>query len=155
MVHHHLRYHQLRKGEDDEEAQSLVDECGNAAYYKRTRPKLLSLIFLSLLSCCFVLAPCLFSFPLCEPFLLFLSRVSTIFLCFLCVCHFLMFMFCVLQIPLENMIALLLKWMPKQLCVLLSPMVSLSSLAFLGVFFFPFSFKSLASLIKPREEIIV
>lgn len=61
---HHQRYHQLRKGEDDEEAQSLVDECGSAGYYKRTRPKLLALLFLSLLSCCFVLAPCLFSFPI-------------------------------------------------------------------------------------------
>ena len=80
---HHQRYHQLRKGEDDEEAQSLVDECGSAGYYKRTRPKLLALLFLSLLSCCFVLAPCLFSFPICEPFFLsfffFFSRVSAVF----------------------------------------------------------------------------
>ena len=82
---HHQRYHQLRKGEDDEEAQSLVDECGSAGYYKRTRPKLLALLFLSLLSCCFVLAPCLFSFPICEPFFLsffFFSFAG--FRCFLC-----------------------------------------------------------------------
>ena len=134
---HHQRYHQLRKGEDDEEAQSLVDECGSAGYYKRTRPKLLALLFLSLLSCCFVLAPCLFSFPICEPF--FLSfffffhgfpLFSLFFVCFFCLIS--RFMFWVLQIHLENMMALLLKWMRKPF-VLQSQMVNLL-FCFLGWF---------------------
>ncbi|KAK9289456.1 hypothetical protein L1049_007611 [Liquidambar formosana] len=64
MVHHH-RYHQLRKGEEaveeDVESHTLVLVCGNSGFYKRTRPKLLSLLFLSLLSCTLILAPQLFS----------------------------------------------------------------------------------------------
>ncbi|KAJ4706371.1 putative Glycosyltransferase [Melia azedarach] len=71
------RYHQVKKGEqhqhvlpvkqntafedEDEESRALVLVCApnyNSYYYnKRTRPKLLSLLFLSLLSCTFVLAP--------------------------------------------------------------------------------------------------
>ncbi|XP_059669835.1 xylan glycosyltransferase MUCI21-like [Cornus florida] len=63
------RYHQLRKGEvavfeEDEESQALVFVFGNSAYNnKRARPKLISLLFLSLLSCSLILAPQLFNFP--------------------------------------------------------------------------------------------
>lgn len=61
MVHYH-RYHQPRKGvidsNKDEESQNLVLDCSTSAYYKRTRPKLLSFLFLiTLLSCCYVFAP--------------------------------------------------------------------------------------------------
>ncbi|PON53901.1 Glycosyltransferase [Parasponia andersonii] len=62
--HHHLRGNHWRKGqalEEDEESQTLVVmDCGSSGYYKRTRPKLVSLLLLSLLSCVFVLAPHLF-----------------------------------------------------------------------------------------------
>ncbi|XP_017609979.1 xylan glycosyltransferase MUCI21 [Gossypium arboreum] len=54
MVHHH-RYNLLKKG-GDEEAGTLV-----FLYYRRRRPNLLSVLFLSLLSCTFILAPHLFS----------------------------------------------------------------------------------------------
>uniref|UniRef100_A0A803P6Y2 Glycosyltransferase 61 catalytic domain-containing protein n=1 Tax=Cannabis sativa TaxID=3483 RepID=A0A803P6Y2_CANSA len=64
MLHHnhHLhRYNHWRKGqalEDDEESQTfVVMDCGSFGYYKRTRPTLVSLLLLSLLSCVFVLAP--------------------------------------------------------------------------------------------------
>ncbi|GMN55372.1 hypothetical protein TIFTF001_024492 [Ficus carica] len=64
---HYQRYHQWRKVqgvEEDEEAHnSLVMEWANSGYYKRTRPKLLSLLLLSLLSCTFVFAPHLFGSP--------------------------------------------------------------------------------------------
>ncbi|KAB1222280.1 hypothetical protein CJ030_MR2G016161 [Morella rubra] len=65
MVHYH-RYHNLgrkveKRLEEDEESQALHMECGNSGcYFKRTRPKLISLVFLSLLSCTFILAPHLF-----------------------------------------------------------------------------------------------
>ncbi|KAK3010272.1 hypothetical protein RJ639_012592 [Escallonia herrerae] len=70
MVHYH-RYIQLKKGQvgfadEDEESHggSIGLVCGNSGYGKRiTRPKLLSLLVLSLLSCCFIVAPQLFSFP--------------------------------------------------------------------------------------------
>ncbi|KAK7336532.1 hypothetical protein VNO77_17075 [Canavalia gladiata] len=55
MVHHH-RYHQPRKAAvaGDEESQNLVLDCSS----KRTRPKLLSFLFIiTFLSCCYVLAP--------------------------------------------------------------------------------------------------
>ncbi|KAL5546338.1 hypothetical protein UlMin_006025 [Ulmus minor] len=61
---HYQRYHQWRKGlstKDDEESQNLIMDCANSGLYKRSRPKLLSLLLLSLLSCTFVLAPYLFS----------------------------------------------------------------------------------------------
>ncbi|KAJ4847413.1 Xylan glycosyltransferase muci21 [Turnera subulata] len=59
MVHYY-RYHPLKKGDHppfvDDEALSFV--CANSGYYKRTtRPKLISLLLLSLLSCCLILAP--------------------------------------------------------------------------------------------------
>ncbi|KAK7285626.1 hypothetical protein RJT34_20402 [Clitoria ternatea] len=57
MVHYH-RYHQPRKAATDEESQNLVLDCSSSAYCKRTRPKLLSFLFLiTFLSCCYVLAP--------------------------------------------------------------------------------------------------
>lgn len=71
MVHYH-RYYQLKKfAELDEESHALVLECPNHGYFKRTRPKLLSLLFLSLLSCSLVLAPQFFDFP--STFSLFYS----------------------------------------------------------------------------------
>ncbi|KAA8517133.1 hypothetical protein F0562_017426 [Nyssa sinensis] len=67
MVHFQKKYHLLKKGEvavvEDEESQSLGLVCGTFGYNKRTRPKLLSLLFLSLLSCSLILAPQLFDFP--------------------------------------------------------------------------------------------
>uniref|UniRef100_A0A5B6ZHW0 Glycosyltransferase 61 catalytic domain-containing protein n=1 Tax=Davidia involucrata TaxID=16924 RepID=A0A5B6ZHW0_DAVIN len=67
MVQYQKRYHQLRKGEEvvveDEESHTLGLVSGNSGYNKRTRPKLLSLLFLSLLSCGLILAPQLFNFP--------------------------------------------------------------------------------------------
>ncbi|KAF2289361.1 hypothetical protein GH714_035385 [Hevea brasiliensis] len=59
MVHCH-RYHQLRKGEHAEDDEALAFVCANSGYYKRKRPKLLSLLLLSLLSCCLILLPHLF-----------------------------------------------------------------------------------------------
>ncbi|XP_057721146.1 xylan glycosyltransferase MUCI21 [Arachis stenosperma] len=63
MVHYH-RYHQPRKAsdpiitKDEESQQNLVMDCSTSSYYKRTRPKLLSFLFLiTFLSCCYVLAP--------------------------------------------------------------------------------------------------
>lgn len=55
MVHYHLHHHRWRKGEknieEDEESQALIIECGSTScYYKRTRPKLLSLLFLFIFS---------------------------------------------------------------------------------------------------------
>ncbi|KAJ8437060.1 hypothetical protein Cgig2_025907 [Carnegiea gigantea] len=63
MVHYQRYYQQhLRKGEGDEESQSGVIG-SNGSYYKRAiRPKLLSFIFLSLLSCTLIWAPQLFGF---------------------------------------------------------------------------------------------
>ena len=66
MVHYHRYHHQFcRKGqkhvEEDEESQVLMMECGGSGYFhKRARPKLLSLLIISLLSCSFILAPHLF-----------------------------------------------------------------------------------------------
>lgn len=60
MVHYN-RYYQLKKGEEDEESHGFVVVCGNSGYYKRTRPKLLTLLFLSILSCSLILASQLFS----------------------------------------------------------------------------------------------
>ncbi|KAF3441982.1 hypothetical protein FNV43_RR15898 [Rhamnella rubrinervis] len=59
MVHYH-RYHHWRKGEPDEESQTLLMDWVSPGYYKKTRPKLFSLLLLSFLSLCFVLAPHLF-----------------------------------------------------------------------------------------------
>lgn len=66
MVRYHRLHQQWRKGdkhmEEDEESQALIMDCGTAGcYFKRTRPKLLSLLLLSLLSCCFLLAPHLYN----------------------------------------------------------------------------------------------
>ncbi|XP_044504924.1 xylan glycosyltransferase MUCI21-like [Mangifera indica] len=71
------RFHQLKKGEhvqavkhympledfDEEESCDLVFVCAPIYGYwnKKARPKLLSLLFISLLSCCFILTPHLFS----------------------------------------------------------------------------------------------
>ncbi|KHN14964.1 beta-1,2-xylosyltransferase XYXT1-like [Glycine soja] len=67
MVHYH-RSHQPRKTNTDEESQNTVMlDCSTSAYYKRTRPKLLSFLFLiTFLSCCYVFAPLFLgpSFPL-------------------------------------------------------------------------------------------
>ncbi|XP_030927930.1 beta-1,2-xylosyltransferase XYXT1-like [Quercus lobata] len=66
MVQYHRYHHQFcRKGqkhvEEDEESQVLIMECGGSGYFhKRARPKLLSLLIISLLSCSFILAPHLF-----------------------------------------------------------------------------------------------
>ncbi|VVA30933.1 PREDICTED: EGF domain-specific O-linked [Prunus dulcis] len=61
---YHQRYQQRKKGEvgteEDEECQAFITECANSGYYKRTRPKLLSFLLLSLLSCSFILASHLF-----------------------------------------------------------------------------------------------
>ncbi|XP_050226547.1 xylan glycosyltransferase MUCI21-like [Mercurialis annua] len=62
MVHYH-RYNLLKKGEyhaqeEDMEAFGLV--WASSGYYKRKRPKLVSLLILSLLCCCLILAPHLF-----------------------------------------------------------------------------------------------
>ncbi|KAJ7976753.1 Glycosyltransferase [Quillaja saponaria] len=56
MVHYH-RYH--KKSEEpikDEESQILDLECANFGFYKRTRPNLWTLLFLSLFSCTFIIA---------------------------------------------------------------------------------------------------
>ncbi|KAB2608262.1 hypothetical protein D8674_011430 [Pyrus ussuriensis x Pyrus communis] len=57
---YYKRYQQRKKGEEDEECQSILMEFSNSGFYKRTRPKLLTFVFLSLLSCSFILAPHLF-----------------------------------------------------------------------------------------------
>ncbi|KAE9585275.1 hypothetical protein Lal_00017985 [Lupinus albus] len=61
MVHYH-RYNQSRKASElinkDDESQNLVMDCSNSVYYKRSRPTLLSFLFLiTFLSFCYVLAP--------------------------------------------------------------------------------------------------
>uniref|UniRef100_A0A2N9EVF8 Glycosyltransferase 61 catalytic domain-containing protein n=1 Tax=Fagus sylvatica TaxID=28930 RepID=A0A2N9EVF8_FAGSY len=67
MVHYHRYQHQYcRKGqkhvEEDEESQTLIMGCGSSGYFqKRSRPKLFSLLIITLLSCSFILAPHLFS----------------------------------------------------------------------------------------------
>ncbi|KAG2687158.1 hypothetical protein I3760_09G039200 [Carya illinoinensis] len=65
MVQYHLQHHQWRKGdkhiEDDKESQALIMQCeSTGCYYKRTTPKLLTLLYLSILSFSFTLAPNLF-----------------------------------------------------------------------------------------------
>lgn len=90
--HHHHHHHRWRKGqafEEDEESQALVMDCGSSGYYKRTRPKLVSLLLLSLLSCVFVLAPHLFGCSstfslLCKLFSLMGSLCFSFLLLFLC-----------------------------------------------------------------------
>lgn len=71
MVQYH-RYHTLKKcGEYAKggvlESQSLDLDCSSSGYCKRTRPKLFSFLFLTLLCCCFALIPLFFgsSFSLC------------------------------------------------------------------------------------------
>ncbi|CAK7342634.1 unnamed protein product [Dovyalis caffra] len=59
----YYRYHQLKKGDHQhvEEDEMLSLMCApNSGYFKRTRPKLFTLLLLSLLSCCLILAPHLF-----------------------------------------------------------------------------------------------
>ncbi|OIV92318.1 hypothetical protein TanjilG_10528 [Lupinus angustifolius] len=64
MVHYH-RYHQPRKAFEsinkDEESQNLVMDCSSSVFCKRTRPKLITFLFLiTFLSCYYVLAPIFF-----------------------------------------------------------------------------------------------
>ncbi|KAF5473260.1 hypothetical protein F2P56_009885 [Juglans regia] len=73
MVQFHLHHHRWRKGEknieEDEESQlqALIIECGSTScYYKRTRPKLLSLLFLLIFS--FHLFSCGTTFSLFHSF---------------------------------------------------------------------------------------
>lgn len=96
---HYQRYHQWRKwepraNEEDEESHGLVAPgCANSAYYKRKRPKIFYLLVISLLSCCFVLAPQLFSSStfsiLCECFFFFMVSHFRGF-CFHCCLEFLL-----------------------------------------------------------------
>lgn len=83
---HYPRYHQLKKGEQQriDEDDALVLMFANPGFYKRTRPKFLSLLLLSLLSCCLILAPHFFfsstAFShLCKPLSLCLSLCSSLF----------------------------------------------------------------------------
>nr|GMD85715.1 EGF domain-specific O-linked N-acetylglucosamine transferase-like [Ipomoea batatas] len=63
MVHYQRSHQSGKKGvdvdhEDEESHHPLGLVCGNNGYNsKRAKPKLLSLLFLSLISCCFILAP--------------------------------------------------------------------------------------------------
>lgn len=80
---HHQRYNLLKKGRDEEAGTPVF------LYYRRRRPNLLSVLFLSLLSCTFILAPHLFSTSsslsqLCK---LFSLLVCLFLLCF-CVFYF-------------------------------------------------------------------
>ncbi|KAJ6870618.1 beta-1,2-xylosyltransferase XYXT1-like [Populus alba x Populus x berolinensis] len=64
MVHSY-RYHQLKKGdrqhvEEEEVLLSSLMCAASSVYFNRTRPKLFSLVILSLLSCCLILSPPLF-----------------------------------------------------------------------------------------------
>ncbi|XP_057547803.1 xylan glycosyltransferase MUCI21 [Amaranthus tricolor] len=79
MVHHHRHYnHQMKKGENlvknyiifaDEESQ-IGSLTINGNFFKRAiRPKLLSFLFLSLLSCTLIWTPQLFGFPPTFSFL--------------------------------------------------------------------------------------
>ncbi|XP_021839539.2 xylan glycosyltransferase MUCI21 [Spinacia oleracea] len=70
---HHQRYYQMKKGGEgllvknfivDEESQIGITTTINGNYFKRAiRPKLLSFLFLSLLSCSLIWTPQLFGFP--------------------------------------------------------------------------------------------
>ncbi|XP_019166132.1 PREDICTED: EGF domain-specific O-linked N-acetylglucosamine transferase [Ipomoea nil] len=63
MVYYQRNHQSVKKGvdvdhEDEESHHPLGLVCGNNGYNsKRAKPKLLSLLFLSLISCCFILAP--------------------------------------------------------------------------------------------------
>lgn len=64
MVHSY-RYHQLKKGdrqhvEEEEVLLSSLMCAASSVYFNRTRPKLIFLVILSLLSCCLILSPPLF-----------------------------------------------------------------------------------------------
>ncbi|KAE9590718.1 hypothetical protein Lal_00022996 [Lupinus albus] len=64
MVHYH-RYHQPKKPFEsinkDEESQNFVMDCSSSVFYKRTRPKLITFLFLiTFLSFYYVLAPIFF-----------------------------------------------------------------------------------------------
>ena len=75
----YFRYHQLKKGEHhhagEDEMLSLMGAT-SSGYFKRSRPKLFSLLILSLLSCCLILGSHLFCSPsafslLCKFLFLF------------------------------------------------------------------------------------
>ncbi|KAL9331564.1 hypothetical protein ACSQ67_001174 [Phaseolus vulgaris] len=78
MVHYH-RSHQPRKpnadSARDEDSHTIITlDCSSSAYYKRTRPKLLSfLLLITFLSCCYVFAP--FFLPTSFSFSLLYSPV--------------------------------------------------------------------------------
>ncbi|ESW34165.1 hypothetical protein PHAVU_001G130200 [Phaseolus vulgaris] len=78
MVHYH-RSHQPRKPNADptrdEDSHTIITlDCSSSAYYKRTRPKLLSfLLLITFLSCCYVFAP--FFLPTSFSFSLLYSPV--------------------------------------------------------------------------------
>ncbi|XP_058077417.1 xylan glycosyltransferase MUCI21 [Magnolia sinica] len=76
MVHHHHRCHQAQKEEDPTSHTVLVVDFGNASY-KRTRPKLIRLLFFfCLFSCSLVFAPRLFNSYSSLPFFYSLETQS-------------------------------------------------------------------------------
>lgn len=95
------RSRQLKKGEhenigEDEETQALVFLFANSGYSKRTRPKLFTLLFLSILSCGLVLAPHLFGSSSSLSLLCKLLSLSWVILCFASLSVFLRFFFLLL-----------------------------------------------------------
>ncbi|XP_054801214.1 xylan glycosyltransferase MUCI21-like [Prosopis cineraria] len=65
----YLRHHQLRKGGESIKDDVSQNENLDPGYCKRTRSRLFSLFFLTLLSCCFVLAPSFIGFSFNLPHL--------------------------------------------------------------------------------------
>ncbi|XP_028759032.1 beta-1,2-xylosyltransferase XYXT1-like [Neltuma alba] len=66
MVRYH-RHHQLRKGGESIKDDMSQNENNDPGYCRRTRSRLFSLFFLTLLSCCFVLAPSFIGFSFSLP----------------------------------------------------------------------------------------
>ncbi|XVF56175.1 hypothetical protein PTKIN_Ptkin06aG0096500 [Pterospermum kingtungense] len=65
---HYQRYNQLKKGGDEEKGTLVFVWTNSGDYYRRRRPKLFSVLLLSLISCSFILAPYFFSSSFCKLF---------------------------------------------------------------------------------------
>lgn len=81
MVRYHRHHQLIRKGGEPMKDEVLHNENIDSGYNcKRTRSRLFSLFFLTLLSCCFVLAPSFIGFSFNIPhFCKFLSSLLPLF----------------------------------------------------------------------------
>lgn len=113
MVRYHRHHQLIRKGGEPMKDEVLHNENIDSGYNcKRTRSRLFSLFFLTLLSCCFVLAPSFIGFSFNIPhFCKFLSSLLPLFSFSVSFSFFLFsffsnfcapFFFCALQTLLEQ-----------------------------------------------------